>query len=96
VTLLEASTARSPQLDGESMLRIINPPLGLVSERLGRSRTVMHGGMAFAAQRDQVLLRIVARMAAKLLVVNLKIGHRAARLAFPAIPAEHLGAKLLV
>jgi hypothetical protein len=56
----------------------------------------MHGGVAFAAQRDQILLGIVAGMAAKLLVVNLKIRHRAARLASPAIPAEHFVANLVV
>jgi hypothetical protein len=56
----------------------------------------MYGGVAFAAQRDQVLLGIVAGMAAKLLVVNLKIGHRAARLASPTVPEEHLVAKLVV
>jgi hypothetical protein len=52
--------------------------------------------MASRAKSDQVLLAIVPRLAAKLFVVNLKIGHRAARLASPAVPPEHLVAKLLV
>jgi hypothetical protein len=56
----------------------------------------MHGGMAFAAQRDQVRLGIVAGTAAKLFVVNFKIGHRTARLALPTIAAEDLVAKLVV
>jgi hypothetical protein len=56
----------------------------------------MHSGVAFAAQRDQVLLRIVAGLAAKLFVMNFKIGHRAARLASPAVTAEHLIAKVVV
>jgi hypothetical protein len=46
------------------------------------------------AQRDQVRLGIVAGTAAKLFVVNLKIGHAPARLASPTIAAEHLLAKL--
>ncbi len=56
----------------------------------------MHGGVAFAAQRDQVLLGIIPGMAAKLLVVNFKIGHHAARLAPPTIPAEHFVASLVI
>ena len=35
-------------------------------------------------------------MAAKLFVVNLKIVHRAARLASPTVPEEHLVAELVV
>ena len=56
----------------------------------------MHGGMAFTAEGDQILLGIVPGLAAKLFVVNFKVGHRAARLASPAVPAEHLVAKLIV
>jgi hypothetical protein len=56
----------------------------------------MHGSVALAAQRDQVPLGIFAGMAAKLLVVNLKIGYCATRLASPTVPAEHLVAKLVV
>jgi hypothetical protein len=52
--------------------------------------------MAFRAEGDQILLGIVARVAAKLFVVNLKIGHVAARLASPAVPAERLSAKLVI
>jgi hypothetical protein len=56
----------------------------------------MHRGMAFVAQRDQVRLGILAGTAAKLFVVNFKIGHRSARLASPRVAAEHLGTKLVV
>jgi hypothetical protein len=52
--------------------------------------------MASRAEGDQILLGIVARLAAKLFVVNLKIRHVAARLASPAVPAEHLSAKLVI
>jgi len=40
----------------------------------------MHSGVACRAKRNQVLLRIIAGLAAKLFVVNLKVGHRAATL----------------
>ena len=49
--------------------------------------------MAFGAQRDQILFAIIARLAAKLFVMNSEIGHRAARL---ASPAEHLVTKPVV
>jgi hypothetical protein len=52
--------------------------------------------MASRAEGDQILLGIVARLAAKLFVVNLKIGHVTARLASPAVPAEDLVAKVVV
>jgi len=40
-----------------------------------------------SAERNEVLLRIVSTMTAKLLMMNLKIGHRAALLAAPTIPS---------
>jgi len=40
----------------------------------------MHSGVACRAKRNQVLLRTIAGLAAKLFVVNLKVGHRAATL----------------
>ena len=52
--------------------------------------------MAYRAEGDQILFGIVPRLAAKLLVVNLEIRHRAARLASPAVAAEHLVAKVVV
>jgi hypothetical protein len=52
--------------------------------------------MAFRAESNQIFLGIVPGLAAKLFVVNLKIRYRAARLASPTIPAEHLVAKLVV
>jgi hypothetical protein len=51
---------------------------------------VMHAGMALRAERDQVLLGVVAGMAAKLLMVDLQVRHRAARLTPPAITTEDL------
>jgi hypothetical protein len=44
------------------------------------SSAAMHSGVACIAKRNQVRLRIVAGLAAKLLVMNFKIGHCATRL----------------
>jgi hypothetical protein len=52
--------------------------------------------MAHRAEGDQILIGIVPGLAAELFVMNFEIGHRAARLASPAVPAEHLVAKLAV
>jgi hypothetical protein len=52
--------------------------------------------MAFRAKGDQILLGVIPGLAAKLFVVNFKIGHRAARLASPTVAAEHLVAKPVV
>jgi hypothetical protein len=46
---------------------------------------LMQAGVADSTKGDQVLLGIIARLAAKFLVVNLKIRHCAATLASPAI-----------
>jgi hypothetical protein len=51
------------------------------------SSILMQAGMTNSTEGDQVLLRIIAGLAAKLLVVNLKIRHGAARLAPPAVTA---------
>jgi hypothetical protein len=56
----------------------------------------MHSRVACVTQRDQIFLRIVARVAAEILVVHLEVGHRAARLASPAIAMQHLVAQLFV
>jgi hypothetical protein len=45
---------------------------------------MMHASMAPRAERDEVLLGVVARLAAKLFVVDLQVRHRAARLTPPA------------
>jgi hypothetical protein len=58
--------------------------------------TAMHSGVAYGTKRDQVLLRIIARVTAKFLVVNLKIGHCATRLASPAVAMQHLLAQTVV
>jgi hypothetical protein len=52
--------------------------------------------MASRAKSDQVFLGIGSGLAAKLSVVNLKVGHTAARLASPAVPAQYLSAKVVV
>ncbi|HSZ01580.1 MAG TPA: hypothetical protein VK788_18925 [Terriglobales bacterium] len=52
--------------------------------------------MASRAEGNQIPLGIVPGLAAKQRVVNLEVGHRATRLASPAVPAEHLIAKVIV
>jgi hypothetical protein len=49
---------------------------------------VMPGGMAVVAQGDQVLFRVVTRVAPELLVVNFEICHGAADLASPAVALQ--------
>jgi hypothetical protein len=56
----------------------------------------MHVGVTSIAKRDQILGYILAGVAAELFVVNLKVRHRAARLAFPPIASEHLMTKLFI
>jgi hypothetical protein len=56
----------------------------------------MHSGMACRAERYQVLLRIVAGVAAKLFVVDLQVRHRAARLTPPAVATQDLLAPTFV
>jgi len=56
----------------------------------------MHAGVACRTERNQVLGLVFARVAAESFMVNLKIRHRAASLASPAIPAEYLVAELFV
>jgi hypothetical protein len=56
----------------------------------------MRAVVARAAQRNQVLLRIAARVTAELLVMNFKIGHCAAGLASPAVPAQYFKAELFI
>ena len=51
---------------------------------------LMSTSVACRAQRDQVLLRIVAGVAAKLFVVDLQVQHRAARLTPPGITTQDL------
>jgi hypothetical protein len=49
------------------------------------SPAVVDTGMAACAKGDQILLRVVAGLAAKCFVVHLKIRHRAATLASPTV-----------
>ena len=52
--------------------------------------------MASSAERDQVLLGIIAALAAKFLVVNLQVRPGPATLASPAVAAQHLFPELVV
>ena len=56
----------------------------------------MQGQVAVAAQRDQVLLRIIAGLAAKFLVMNLEVLQAPAGLTSPSIPLQDFSTKLLV
>ncbi len=57
---------------------------------------VMNSGVACRAQRDQVFLCVVPRMAAEFPVVRLKIRHRASGLTPPAVPMQNLLAQTFV
>ena len=48
--------------------------------------------VACGAERNQILFRIVPRLAAKMIVVDFQARHRAARLTSPAIATQHLTA----
>ena len=50
----------------------------------------MSPGVTLATERDEIQLGIFARMAAKFLMVNLQVRHRAARLTPPAIAPQNL------
>jgi hypothetical protein len=50
----------------------------------------MRAGMAPGAECDQVLLGVVARMAAKLFVVDLEVRHRATGLTSPVVATQNL------
>ena len=56
----------------------------------------MYSGVASGTQRDQVLLGVVARVSAKLIVMNFKIRHRAAGLAPPVVATKDLLAQAFV
>src|ERR1019366_1088466 len=50
----------------------------------------MHLFVAFGTQRDQVLVLVVARLAAKFKVMHLQVLHATASLAAPAVALQHL------
>ncbi len=56
----------------------------------------MYTGVTANTEGNQILARIVAGLAPELVVVDLKVGHRAARLASPAVAIEHLVAETVV
>src|ERR1035441_2916178 len=60
------------------------------------SRLAVSGRMASVAQCDEVLFGIVAGVATKFLVMNLKIRHRTARLTSPAVATQDLLPKSVV
>ena len=59
-------------------------------------RTMMHILVACGTERNQVLLRVISRLAAMLLMMNLKARRCAAYLASPVIPLQHFFTKLFV
>ena len=67
-----------------------------VEAQPGLGLGAMYAVVTCNTEGDQILARIVAGSAAKFFVVDLQIGHCAARLASPAVSAEHLVAKLVV
>jgi hypothetical protein len=56
----------------------------------------VNGSMTGRAEGDQVLFGVVARVAAKLLVVDFQVRHRAAQLTPPAIATQDLLPKALI
>src|ERR1019366_7460825 len=58
--------------------------------------TAMQGQVAVAAQRDQVLLRIIPGLTAKFFVMNLQVLQAPAGLTSPSIPLQDFSTKLLV
>src|ERR1700688_80507 len=60
------------------------------------SRLTVNGSMAGRAEGDQVLFGVVARVAAKLLVVDFQVRHHAARLTPPAIATQDQLPKTLI
>jgi len=58
--------------------------------------TAMQCRVAGAAQRDQVLLRIIPGLTAKFLVMNLEVLQAPAGLTSPSIPLQDFSTKLLV
>ena len=56
----------------------------------------MHASVAFGTECYQILLRIIAGLAAESFVMDFKIGHCATRLASPAIATQHLAAESVV
>jgi len=55
-----------------------------------RLRCVVQFSVALLAERDKVQFRVISRMAAKFLVVNFQVRHRAARLTPPPVATQHL------
>jgi hypothetical protein len=78
------------------LLRLSLGSLGTRVEHAFFCLSLVNRRMARHAERDQVVFGIVAGLAAKLLVVNLKIGHRAASLTPPAVPAQDSLTKFFV
>jgi hypothetical protein len=56
----------------------------------------MSAGVTLGTERDEIQLGIFARKAAKLLMVNLQIRHRAARLTPPAVSTQDLLAQAFI
>ena len=60
------------------------------------TRSPMHGGVAGTAKRNEVFLRILSGLTAKLPMVNFESRQRAATLASPTVRTQHLLAQSFV
>jgi hypothetical protein len=56
----------------------------------------MHSGVACRTKRNQVLLRVVAGVAAEFFVVDFEVGLRATQLTSETVATQHLVAELFV
>jgi hypothetical protein len=56
----------------------------------------MHASVAFGTKCYQILLRIIAGLAAEFFVMEFKIGRCATRLASPAVATQHLLAQIVI
>jgi len=57
---------------------------------------IMRTGVACRTKGNKILLGIISGLALECSVMNFKVGHGSARLASPAVAAQHLIAELLV
>jgi hypothetical protein len=78
------------------VVRLCFHPRFLCLNRAIAPGLAMHFGMAFGADRDQVLFCVMARTPAGLLVMNLYVLHSAADLTAPAVTLENLAPQLAV
>jgi len=51
---------------------------------------VVQFGVALLTEREKVQFGVISGMAAEILVVNLQVRHRSAKLTSPSVSAQHL------